>query len=80
MQVVLIGESQGGHVAARLADLAEPELLVLLASLPDIPDVERLRVSGIAMIVGWKVVPFLLHLSNRCVLSMPAILCGVYVE
>ena len=55
VQVVLVGESQGGHVAARLADLAEPELLVLLASLPDVPEVARLRASGQATAIGWKV-------------------------
>ena len=77
MQVVLVGESQGGHVAARLADLAEPELLVLLANLPDVPEVARLRASGQATAIGWKVFAFALWrvsataAQGKCMLRIP---------
>ena len=40
--------------AARLSALEEPDLLVLLASLPDVPEVESLRKAGTATVIGWK--------------------------
>ena len=77
MQVVLVGESQGGHVAARLADLAEPELLVLLASLPDVPEVARLRASGQATAIGWKVFAIALRVGHRGAWEVHASYCFV---
>ena len=54
-EVILIGEFQGGHVAARLASIVKPHLLALIASLPDEPDIARLRDAGTQVVVGWKV-------------------------
>ena len=52
--MLLLGESQGGHIAARLCELEEPDLLILLASVPDVAQVDSLRKAGTATVIGWK--------------------------
>ena len=54
-KVVMLAESQGGQVASKLAPVIRPDLLVLLASVPDIPDVPVLRDEAVQTIIGWKV-------------------------
>ena len=54
-QVILLAESQGGQVASKLAPLVLPDLLVLLASLPDEPDITPLRNEHVQTVIGWKV-------------------------
>ena len=51
----MLAESQGGQVASKSAPDIRPDLLVLLASLPDIPDVPVLRDEAVQTIIGWKV-------------------------
>ena len=56
VQVVLIGESQGGHVVSKLATVTGCDALVLLSSLlPDRPEVVDLTHLGTVVVVGWKV-------------------------
>ena len=54
-QVILLAESQGGQVASKLAPLVLPDFLVLLASLPDDPDITPLRNAHVQTVIGWKV-------------------------
>ena len=54
-QVILLAESQGGQVASKLAPVVLPDLLVLLASLPDEPDITPLRNAHVQTVIGWKV-------------------------
>ena len=55
IQVLIIGQSQGGHVAAKLAGMTTPDALVLLASLPDDPEADTLRALAVPVVIGWKV-------------------------
>ena len=54
-QVVFIGESQGGHVAAKLASIGDVDVLVLVSSLPDVMDIPMLIAKQVTVVVGWKV-------------------------
>ena len=63
-EVILVGESQGGHVASVIALLTSPDLLVLLCSLPDRPDVARLRQTGQITSVAFVVTCFRCHSAH----------------
>ena len=56
LQVLLFGESQGGHVAAKMAARIRPDLLIFISSLPEPVDAEAIRRDDITTVVGWKVV------------------------
>ena len=55
MQVLIIGQSQGGHVAAKMAGMVVPNALVLLTSLLGNPEADMLRALAVPVSIGWKV-------------------------
>ena len=55
IQVLYVGESQGGHVASKAAVVYPPDALILLSSVPDVIEVPLLKELQVATIIGWKV-------------------------
>ena len=53
-QVIFVGESQGGHIAASVARVVLPELLVFVSSVPDRDDYAALAASNMTIQIGWK--------------------------
>ena len=53
-QVIIVGESQGGHIAASVAGAVRPDLLVLVSSVPDRDDIAALAASNVTIQIGWK--------------------------
>ena len=53
-QVIIVGESQGGHIAASVARAALPDLLVLVSSVPDRDDFAALAAPNVTIQIGWK--------------------------
>ena len=53
-QVIIVGESQGGHIAASVTRVVLPELLVLVSSVPDRDDYAALVASNVTIQIGWK--------------------------
>ena len=53
-QVIIVGESQGGHIAASVARVVLPELLVFVSSVPDRDDYAALAASNMTIQIGWK--------------------------
>ena len=54
-QVILVGQSQGGHVAAMMACMVRVDAVVLLSSVPDEPEIQMLRGQGTPVCTGGKV-------------------------
>ena len=52
LQVLLFGESQGGHVAAKMAARIRPDLLIFISSLSELVDAEAIRRDDITTVVG----------------------------